>query len=316
MSRLVLLLIPIVFIACSEKKYDAKIYHDFADKNFRHLDNSITLNIIPTTYPLEWNKPRYLIFSLLKNQHFFSGTKHFMGHVTTEVNCTTNNGKVREFIGQTSAEKGGFEKYLAQGYGFSILNRPQNNYSYPLLNVKGRLDYEDKVYNDYAKFLSNNLMNVMSIPVSKEDCQKALSWIQEYKKRTKTTKLAGNIYGFGADPNKYEGAGCAPMAQTILEKAGLYELAKAMDQKVYIPKTLLGNPKKNQKVSIKDLLFSSTDISEPGEDKVLFTFPDPQGLMDYFNKKRVNSKTAFILLKKESNRLVASKKNKLEVISH
>lgn len=293
-------------ISCTnEDDYNAKIYHDFAQNKFRHLDNTITLNVIPTTYPLEWNSPRNLIYSLVKNQYFFPKTKHNIGHVTVEVNCKVNNEKIREFIGQTSLEKGGFKKYLQQGYGFSILNRPQNNYEFPNLSVKGRLDFEDQVFKDYAKFLSEDLMSVISVEVSPRSCQKAMAYIQEYKARTQGTDQAGNVYGFGADPTKYEGAGCAPLAQTILEKAGLYNLANAMDQTVYIPKNLIGNPQKGKVVSFKELLLADIDMSEYKEGRVKFTFPDPQGLIDYFKQEQKNQKTAFLLLDEKRDRSVA-----------
>lgn len=306
-GKLISFIVLFLFVmSCSnEISYDANIYHDFAQKKFRHLDNTITLNVIPTTYPLEWTSPRNLIYSLVKNQYFFPKTKHNIGHVTVEVNCKVNNEKIREFIGQTSLEKGGFKKYLQQGYGFSILNRPQNNYDYPNLYVKGRLDYENQVFKDYAKFLSENLMSVISVEVSPRSCQKAMAYIQEYKARTQGSDLAGNVYGFGADPTNYEGAGCAPLAQTVLEKAGLYSLANAMDQTVYIPKELIGDPKKNKIVSIKDLILADIDMSENKTGRVKFTFPDPQGLMDYFKQEQTAKNTAFLLLDERRERFVA-----------
>lgn len=302
------LLFILFLVSCSPKKYDAKIYHEFAEKNFRHYENSITVNIIPTTYRLDWSKPRNLIWSLLKNQHFFSGTKHFIGHVTTEVNCKTENGVEREFIGQTSAEKGGFEKYLAQGYGFSILNRPQNKYDYPLLTVKGRLDDEQKVFEEYARFVSEGLMSVMSLEITADNCQRALAYIREYKTKTSQTQNAGNVYGFGADPKRFEGAGCAPMVQTVLEVAGASEVAKAMNKTVYVPKSLIGNPKQNKKVSIWDLVLADIDISKQTKDSVEFTFPDPQGLMDFFNEKKRREEAQFLAFNLKEGRAISSQR--------
>jgi hypothetical protein len=80
----------------------AGMYDDFADNSYRKLDNILSIQIIPSTYNLKWEKPRDLIFSIIKNEYYFPKTKSYIGHVTAEVNCKVDGRKVRYFMGQLS----------------------------------------------------------------------------------------------------------------------------------------------------------------------------------------------------------------------
>lgn len=274
------LLFLILFISCSDEPFDPNAYEEFADESFRKIENSITINIIPSTYELEWTTPRMLIFSILKNQYYFPKTKSYIGHVSAEVNCFDGNNQKREFIGQSSHSLDGFRNFILGGYGFSLLNKPQNNYDLPLLMVAGKLDDYSEVNIKYAEYMANKNFAILTTKMSEKSCLRALSYIKEYKKKTIEGKEAGNRYGFGADPLKFEGAGCAPMVQTILSLADLESLSSGMDQEVFIPKELLGDPEIKNKVSLWKVLTNNKNISNSGNGGVKFSFPDPQQLYD------------------------------------
>lgn len=274
-------------------------YDEFANKNFRHLENSITVQIIPSTYPLSWTTPRALLGSILKNKYFFPKTRHFIGHVSVELNCSVNGKKEQFFMGQSSASLDGFRNYLFQGYGFSILNIPKNKLPYPLLTVEGKLDNFVDSSRHFSELVESGVFGLVSFKVGEESCNSSLSFLKEYGLKTLMTKKAGNKYGFGADPRAFEGAGCAPFVQTVLEIAGLSEFAQSMDQTVFVPKALVGDPKKGNKVGLWDLLVSDDDMSQKQPQTVKFEFPDPQKLYDKVNKiYQENSKSEFKVIKK------------------
>lgn len=255
-------------------------YEEFALSTFRQEENTLTIHVIPSSYELEWTKPRWLLWSLLKNEYWFPRTKSTLGHVTGEINCKINGTKVFNFIGQATKDLNGFKAYVHMGYGFSILNRPNMYEDLPLLTTSGILDDYKKSSKRFYKLIGKNNMGFISFKITPEQCQEVNRFMLEYQQKTKETKLAGNRYGFGADPKAFTGAGCAPMVQTLLTKAGIEDYARHMEKTVFVKEELLGDPPKGKKVGILDLFFSGDDISVEKEGARKFVFPDPQGIYD------------------------------------
>ena len=104
--------------------------------------------------------------------------------------------------------------------------------------------------------------------------------MQKYEKITNSSKRAGNQYGFGADPKKFEGAGCASYVEAVLDYAGIKNLNFWLNQKVYIPNSFLGDLVNNKKVSIWKLLMNSEELASPKPGFRKFVFPDPQVIYD------------------------------------
>lgn len=257
-----------------------KTYEEFALSTFRKHDNTLTIHILPSSYPLDWSKPRNLLWSLIKNEYWFPATRSLLGHVTGEVTCTIEGEKVTEFIGQGTKDMDGFKAYVHMGYGFSILNRPNHYADLPLLTTTGKLDKYEEITERYMRLVQKDHMGFMSFKISPEACKRVRAFMQDYTKRTQETQMAGNRYGFGADPKKFEGAGCAPMVQTLFEYAGLENYVRYMEKTVYVSEELLGDPPKGKKVGIFQLFFSNEDISIEKKEARRFDFPDPQELYD------------------------------------
>lgn len=257
------------------------IYDKFSDKTFRKIDNSLTIHLIPSTYPLNWTTPRSLLFSIIKNKYFFPKTNHFIGHVSAELNCTINGKKERLFMGQSSNSLNGFKDFILQGYGFSILNMPTNNYDdVPLLTVPGKLDQVEGSSQHFDDLISSDVFGLISFRIKQKDCEATAEFMKEYRQRTLNNQGAGNNYGFGADPIKFQGAGCAPFVQTLFETSQLFDFAKEMNQVVYLPNSLLGNPKNGKKIGLWTLLTSNLDMSVKNKKARTFSFPDPQLLFE------------------------------------
>lgn len=270
----------LLFIFAIPSWAEFKSYEEFAYSTFRKHENTLTVHILPSSYPLDWRKPRNLLFSLIKNEYWFPKTKSLLGHVTAEVNCTVEGKKITEFIGQATPDFDGFKTYVHMGYGFSILNQPSHYADLPLLTTVGKLDDYKKITERYMRLVKKDSMGFMSFKIPASACLKVRDFMVEYTKRTKETKTAGNRYGFGADPSKFEGAGCAPMVQTLFEKASLDNYARYMEKTVFVSEELLGNPPKGKKVGIFKLFFSDEDISVEKKGARRFDFPDPQELYD------------------------------------
>jgi hypothetical protein len=221
-----------------------------------------------------------LLISIIKNKYFFPKSNHFIGHVSAELNCTVNGKKERLFMGQSSNSLDGFKNYIGEGYGFSLLNMPRNNYLVPLLLVPGKLDVAEGSSEHFDKLIKEDIFGLISFRINERSCMDTASFMKEYGNRTLNGNKAGNNYGFGADPRKFEGAGCAPFVQSLLEISNLKETAEEMNQVVFLPDELLGNPKKDKVVSLWDLFVSDIDMSLENVKFKRFPFPDPQKLFD------------------------------------
>jgi len=268
-------------------------YDELADKTYRKYDYSVTFQLVPSTYPLDWSSSFNLLYSLAKNRYFFPKTRSMLGHITTEINCKINGKMEREFIGSGPKDLMGFRKYILAGYGFSVLNRPGQNPELPLLTIDGQLDNEKKDFEEFNALISKNNFGTLSVLVNETDCQSALEFARAYKEKTKSTPMAGNRYGFGADPEKYEGAGCAPLAQTLMRKSGLTQLDQKFERPLFVPRELVGNPEKDNLVSLWQLLFKNDKLDTPAPGFLEFHFPDPQLIYDYLIS--LNDKNPIVL---------------------
>jgi hypothetical protein len=168
-----------------------------------------------------------------------------------------------------------------KGYGFSVLNRPRNNNSFPLLTIEGQLDNDQDALVKYDKLIAQNHLGVISFRINQNACKKTLMFMKEYKQKTAETKLAGNKYGFGAAPENFEGAGCASFVETLLLKSNINLDIIPFERIIHVPSFFLGNPETGEEVSIFKLLFNSKDINKKGIGDVRLNFPDPQVLFDY-----------------------------------
>lgn len=268
----------LIWLVCFQ--VHANSYEKFAQQKFRDLDNSLTIQIIPSTYPLNWSSPVSLLWSIAKNRYWFPKTKSTIGHVMAEVNCTNNGQKIRKFSGQSVQNLDSFREYLSRGYGFSLLNQPKYKNNYPLITVPGRLDDYEPSAKRFDKLIKKKHFAVVSFQISPKSCLKIQSFIEKYTTKTKTTNRAGNVYGFGAEPKTFEGSGCAPFVQNLLELGEINDFAKGMEQVVYIHHDYLGDPTKNNSISLWEIIFSNISLQEDDQNKVQFSFPDPQVLLD------------------------------------
>ncbi|MGZ3726898.1 MAG: hypothetical protein ACXWQQ_13930 [Pseudobdellovibrio sp.] len=262
-------------------------YSDFADRTYRQYGNTLTFQVFSPTYPLEWQTPARLLFSIVKNKYYFPANIMVIGHISTEINCKIGDHHEREFIAQGPKDLMGYKKIIMDGYGFSVLNRPGANSDIPLVTIDGELDDEKTDYQLFDEAMNSNYFGTLTVGIDEKNCSEVLAYVREYKQKA----AGGNRYGFGADPAKFEGAGCAPMAEAIMAKAHLTDLIQTFERTVYVPKTLVGNPEKNIVVSLWNLIFTSTpDMTIPDQNAVKFSFPDPEMIFNYIKKLEPNDK--------------------------
>ncbi len=279
-------------------------FSDAANKSYRKYPNSLTLHTIKSPIDINWKTPSGLLSSVLESKFLHSKrTKFSIGHTTVELNCTSPNGEKKRLVGgQSSQGLDQYVKYLKKGYGFSILLGPDEieRYSeldkYPLLTVAGYLQGQNEVEQDLDDSIwKKDLASTTTVVLSYDECEKLVDFFQEYKRRTvNTTDEAGNNYGFGADPLKFEGAGCATFAEAFLKIANLDGLIELMERRIHVPEKLFGNDENS--VTSWKLFFRGDRMGRDNFlNRKMVTFPCPSKLHDevrylYFkNIKEVNN---------------------------
>lgn len=269
-----------------------------AMKTLREKDNRILFHVIKSPYGLNWSeRPLDLIFSIAKNQYLFPYTDKSIGHITAEIKC---EGRPFIFTGQSVKDLMSFRnKIIHEGVGFSLLNSPSNYPDQKMITVEGKLDEQSPLEEEFNKLASiEKALSVLAFDLTKSQCLSAYEFIEEYHQRTKNNfEAAGNNYGFGADPLKFEGAGCAPYAMSLMKKAGKESYIDQFLRTVYIDKDLIGFTKP---VKIWDILLSQSSINKASVKKLKFTFPDPDLVHEFVEKKSKtyleNTKVKFLIL--------------------
>lgn len=277
-------------------------FEKVASQTYRKYDNTLTFHVTQAPKQLHWEKDtKHLIWSLVRNKYFYkSRSKRAMGHISVELNCSHEGKKIHRMGGQGAKNISQFQKHLLNGAGFNIMLRPEHKSNHrslasmPLYSIDGKFEYKSDLVNEYSTYLQKkNLFNTITFTLDQKTCLDLVSYFDQYETITKETysksqKLAANNYGFGLDPLKYEGAGCAPFAEAFLKLAGLEDAISLMTKRVYVSKKLFSTPKK--KVSLLKVLTSSESLSKRSDEKLKIEFPSPTKLYQSINKIYVSNK--------------------------
>ncbi len=288
----------LILVFLINDSYATKItqFENLAEKTYRKYPNSLTFHVTNSPTDLNWEGgPRDLLWSLIKNKYFYKDrTKRAMGHVTVELNCNDKKNKIRRIGGQGAKDLSQFTKHLLGGAGFNVILSPEHKQKYtalsslPFYNIDGRFETPKELIEEYDQYLkTEGLFNLISFTLNVNTCLKLVEYFDEYEKVTKATenspqKKAANVYGNGADPLKFEGAGCAPFAVAFLKKAELYERIGLLTDRVYVDQKLFSSQKEN--VSIFSLLTTSHQLKEKTKNSFELEFPSPSKLYHAVNQ--------------------------------
>jgi hypothetical protein len=288
----------LILIFLTNLSFATRVTHfeNLAEKTYRKYPNTLTFHVTNSPTDLNWEGgPRDLLWSLIKNKYFYKDrTKRAMGHVTVELNCNDKKNKIRRIGGQGAKDLSQFTKHLLGGAGFNVILSPDHKQKYnalsslPFYNIDGRFETPKELFEEYDQYLkTEGLFNLVTFTVTPDTCFKLVEYFDEYEKVTKATenspqKKAANVYGNGADPLKFEGAGCAPFAVAFLKKANLNERISLLTDRVYVGKELFSSQKEN--VSIFSLLTTSHQLKEKTKNSFELEFPSPSKLYHAVNQ--------------------------------
>ena len=247
------------------------VYESAVRDYLEEYPNTITFHLLKSPKLIDWNASiAEILLTLAQNFYVYRyQSRYSIGHISVELKC----GKHISMVGQAAQDISQMSrKLLKEGVGLSLLLTPEERAKnpkfseFPLVTVPGRLETESELVERYHKLLERDdgLLHLLSYRISDQQCKQASHFLKQYREKTKTTPLAGNIYGFGASPSKFEGAGCIAFAGEFFRHTGLWSDYQNFFYRLKVPLKLFGNPRKNRRVSLWDLIKSGfqSDLGE------------------------------------------------------
>ncbi|MDH4469305.1 MAG: hypothetical protein QE271_14700 [Bacteriovoracaceae bacterium] len=236
-------------------------------------DNTLTLFVIPSPYPINWTSPRDLLASISKN--YFSFQPNFMGHVQVGVSCQNSMGKKVEFFtGMVAKSLTAKTELILHGAGLGVLFH----------SFEGRVEFQgEEAKEDFEKlkeFLSNpesnQGLNFISFKINSAQCDRVSEYHDTYLKFN-----LGKYYGLPNDPRKGEGSGCSAFGASFLDALNLLtdEMKSAWSGVRFVPKKYAGPPVNESYVNVLSLLWDNPAWGSSEDENHLKIFFYEPGLM-------------------------------------
>lgn len=233
----------------------------------RKIPNSLTVHIIPTAHGLNWNSPKDIFLSVLKNELTFWDNQWPIGHVSLELHV---DGEESIYMGQTAEKFSEFQEQLFHDHiGFGVLTD----------HVEGKLQDVKALKRDYGRAMTKKgKIAFATFKLPEDKCRKIKRYLEAYEE-----KKIWDKYGLYNDPLKGEGAGCSAFVSSCFRLIGLSDLAENWSRTIYIPYRLIGNPK--HPVHIFSLFREGNlDWKNYTEPSYRIHFYDPELFGEWFHK--------------------------------
>ena len=210
----------------------------------------LTLHLFHSPYGVNWESPKDLRYSVLKNTFSFKDRK--IGHVAVELSCQKRTGQ-KDFhllTGMKRVSESVYKKQiLLERLGFSVM----------FGSVPGELEGKEKLLKEIelkSKKKGSPRYNFLKFLISEKTCIRLEKYYKDYVNK----KIYGR-YGLPNRPLHGEGAGCSAFGLSFLEVAGIkktefesgWGLIRKVDYDLLGGKENLKNPE--NKVNFFSLLF-------------------------------------------------------------
>lgn len=227
------------------------------------LSDELKFYILPTPHGMNWDSPRKLLTSSIKNK--LSGQRQFLGHVTIEVSCTNPKWQMR--TGMRSNKFDVFNQLLWRGIGLGVIFH----------SFEGELESAEKS-TEVIK-LSNQMGSFISYNITHEQCAHVKKYFEIFKE-----KKLYHSYGLVHRPLMGEGSGCSAFAMSFLKVLGVSDsnLDHEWGRVLKVPLRLMGPPVTNHYIPLWRIYFSGDWMPASDGKEVFFYDPDK---MHYWVKK-------------------------------
>ena len=254
-------------------------------------DHELTLYVMPTLQPLNWESPSTLYKSmrscLIKT--IARSDNYLLGHVAVKLKSTLLSKPI--LIAQTSgklSEK--LNLLFKEKVGFSLLGLP----------ITGRLETEKELEHNLRVYRKREKLAFIRYQISELAAQRIIKFIDEYSSKDARGNAACEFYGGAFWPRYYgEGAGCSTFGAALLDINNL--LGNETDiwkLELKIPMHLIGGEVNNgRKIKIRDIKKTDSWFTGAGianQDYAEYKVYEPSIMFDWILNKRETNDSVFI----------------------
>lgn len=265
-------------------------FHNYAQDVLSGNRHEVTLYIMPTLEPLNWESPSHLYKSMNDCYLKTIGMEdnYLLGHVAVELSTPLLEKSL--LIAQTSGSlKEKLDLIFRQKVGFGIIGAA----------MQGRIETDTELRHKIQVYQKRNKLAILKYDISLNAMKRILSFVEEYSSRRDGKTSPSDFYGGAFWPRYYnEGSGCSAFAMSLLELIQLLpETADEWRKDVRIPINLVGGDyNRGLKVKRKTILKTTEWYNGSGQlnvDYVKYSVYEPSVMFDWILKTKLSNDTLY-----------------------
>lgn len=254
-------------------------------------EHELTLYVMPTLYPLNWESPATLYKSLKSCliRTTIRSDNYLLGHMAVKLKSTLIPEPL--LIGQASgalSEK--LNLLFKQKVGFSLLGLP----------ISGRLETKKELKRNFKIYIRRKKIAFIRYQISEKAASRVLAFIDEYSSKKNGENSPSDFYGGVFWPRHHgEGSGCSAFGAALLDINNLLGAeTDAWKLDLKIPMPIIGGEVNNgKKIKIKDIKKTNSWYTKDGianKDYVEYEVYEPSIMFDWILNKRKTNDSVYI----------------------
>lgn len=252
--------------------------------------HEITLYVMPTLHPLNWESPAALYKSM--NDCYLKtigiDDNYLLGHMAVQIKTPLLSQP--KYIAQRSGTlKEKLDLVFKQKVGFGIIGA----------TMQGRIETDAEVLHKLKVYQKRNKLAMLRYRISEKAMKRILAFVEKYSSKVNGKYSPSEFYGGAFWPRYYnEGSGCTAFGISLLELINLSpDKPEEWRENVKIPIELIGgeynNGKKVRNKTIKKAKEWYKGTGKMNVDYVKYVVYDPSVMFDWIRNKRQNQQTEF-----------------------
>jgi len=246
-----------------------------------NASHEITLYVMPTMYPLDWNSPATLYKTMKRCYLKTIGLpdNYLLGHIAVQLNSPL----LKKPVLMAQASRSVSEKtdlILKQKVGFGILGA----------TLSGRIETEEELRYKMTVYTKRNKLAFVKYRISERAMRRIMAFIDKYQQKMTPKHAPCDFYG-GAFWPRYEneGAGCSTFAFALLDLVNvLTPETESWKLDLKIPMSIIGGEVNNgKKVKVSTIKRTTSWYKGEGnydEQYINYVVYDPSMIFDWIMK--------------------------------
>lgn len=258
--------------------------------------HEITIYVMPTLYPLNWESPADLYNSTIKCylKTALVTNNYLLGHLAVELNTPLLPKSILTAM-KSIDQKERVDFMFVKKIGFSVLGA----------SFKGKLETGEELNQKFKAYSKRNKLAFITYRINEQAAKRIIQLIEIFSQSQNNKPAASNFYGGAFWPrHQSEGAGCSAFGMALLDVANLLD-TNSQDwlMQVNIPMSIIGGEFNNDiKVKISTVKKTKSWHDETGKmnvDYIPYKVYEPSIMFNWILKQRAAENTRFKSVEKD-----------------